>query len=502
MPRRRGHALCATLLLVLAACTVGPDFTPPPPGTPPGWQDPSAHQPPGRAPDGVDTRSDPDPLWWRSFNDRKLDGVIDEAVAGNLDLQEAVFRIAEAREGEIAARAAGLPSLGASASYTREQFGLKGILEQGGAYSYTAANPAIAGILNQATQPFDLYQAGFDASWELDLFGRVRRSVEQSGAQTAATLENRNDALVSLEAEVAQTYAQLRGAQANAEMSRENVVLEQDILQLTEQRSRQGLTSDLDVQTANAELTSTEAQGPVYDRQAGQALNTLAVLVGRTPGALNAELAEAAPLPPVPPDVPIGLPASLVRRRPDIRAAEARLHAGIAGVGVAVAQLFPDVSLSGTFGQRADQAKYLGYWASNFYTIGPSISLPIFEGGRLAANVRAAKAGAAEAALDYRKTVLQALSDVENALIAYRTEQNRRRSLAASTDASKRAFDLARDRYVHGLSSFIDVLNAERTLVNVRVELIASTLAVTTDLVSLYKALGGGWQGATAAAAR
>jgi len=500
-------ALSLALATGLGACTVGPDFEPPHADVPPSWSD--AARNPSAA---VALQADPDPRWWTSFNDPVLTSLVERTVAGNPDLQQAVLRIVQARQAEAAARGAGLPSLGGQGSYTRQQLGLRGILKSRGAFDSVEGlrnNPqlneqepglgnrvadALGGALNGVTGPTNLFQLGFDSSWEFDLFGRVRRSVEQANAQTQAAVEGTNDALVTLLAEVARTYAELRGAQALARTQQQNVEAARELLQLTERRRRQGLTTELDVANQRAQLASYEAQLQPFLRQAQQAMNRLSVLTGQPPGALDRELSVAAPIPPTPPSVPVGLPSSLARRRPDIRQAEARLHAATAGIGVATAQFYPDISLTGSIGLRAVDADYLTNWASHFYSFGPAISLPIFQGGRLTANLRLARAQQAEAALAYRSTVLSALQEVEDSLVAYRTDRTQQQVLQRTVKAAETALALARDRYDNGLSSFLDVLDAQRSLVDARQQLVRSTLSLTTDLISLYKALGGGWQ--------
>ncbi|MDR5761252.1 efflux transporter outer membrane subunit [Caballeronia sp. LZ035] len=504
--------------LLLGACAVGPDFKAPTADAPANWNDMQRAQnapndprvPHADAPSVAQTSADPDPLWWKQFHDPMLDSLIERAVAGNLDLQAAVLRIAEAREQSIAAGAAGLPQIGANASVKREQLGVKGFLESQGVYDQInqigGANGAqIRQGLDSATQPTTLYQYGFDASWELDLFGRVRRSVESADAQTQAQIESRNDALVSLESEVARTYAQLRGAQAIKQITLAEIDAEEQILDLTREQARVGLTSQQDVQSASAQVGTLQAQLPTLDAQIAQAMNGLAVLSGSPPGTLDAELADAtgsAVVPPVPPAVPVGLPSTLARRRPDIRRAEAQLHAATAEVGVAVAQLYPDISLTGQVGMRASKANYLAHWSSLFWSVGPSISLPIFEGGQLRANVRVAKAEAGAAALQYRQTVLSALQDVDNALVNYRTEQDRRAALVRTVEANRISLQLATDSYRKGLTAFVTVLDAERQLAQTREQLAQSTVNVTTNLIAVYKSLGGGWQEDAAATAQ
>jgi outer membrane protein, multidrug efflux system len=498
---------CA-VALALAACTVGPDYKPPADPAVPAWRDPSA-----AAGATVTERTDPDPRWWDSFHDPVLTALISRAIAGNLDLQQAVLRVVEARQSVVTARAAGLPTLGGTASYMREQLGTKGILESQGAYrdlndlanrlqpldstfpglSRQVGNAADK-TLDQFSQPVDLFQYGLDASWELDLFGRVRRSVEQARAQTAAQREAANDALLMLESEVAQAYVQMRAAQVLMATQQENIRTTQDALDLTQRRQRSGLATDLDVEQARTQLDDAARQMPGFEKQVEQARNQLAVLVGQPPGTIDAMLAGAPVVPAATGVIGLGVPATLARRRPDIRQAEAQLHAATANIGVAVASFYPDISLTGNLGLRAIDASYLTNWASHFYSAGPSLSLPIFQGGRLTASLRLARAQAVEAALHYRGTVLNALREVEDALVAYRTDRVARDRSADTVRSAETTLYLARNRYEHGLSDFIQVLDAERTLVGARQQLVQADMALANDVVALYRALGGGWQ--------
>jgi multidrug efflux system outer membrane protein len=500
-----------TLMLGVAACTVGPNFTPPKPPDLSAWNDRSAH---AISPDArVSQQSNPDPEWWGGFGDPVLTTLIEKSISGNLDLQQALLRVVEARQGEVSAGAAGLPSVNGNGSYMREQLGLRGLLLSQGTFTEASslaapnsplnqfspglgnrASSAITDALNQFSQPVNLYQYGLSSSWELDLFGKVRRSVEQAQAQTQAQIEATNDALVMLEGQVAQAYVQLRGAQALTATQLEDVQAAQGSLDLTEKRQRQGLTTQLDVEQARTQLADYQSALPGYEKQAQQAMNRLSVLTGQPPGALDAMLGPSAPLPNVPAVVGIGVPSTLARRRPDIREAEAQLHAATANVGVAVASFYPDVSLTGNFGLRAIDASYLANWASAFYSFGPSISLPIFEGGRLTAGLRLARAQEAEAALAYRGTVLNAMREVEDALVAYRTDRAARDKIAEAVRAGETTLYLARDAYTNGLETFLQVLDAERTLVGARQQLVQANVALTNDVVALYNALGGGWQ--------
>jgi NodT family efflux transporter outer membrane factor (OMF) lipoprotein len=497
----RNAAAIGAALLVLTGCTVGPNFTPPQPPAIANWHDASVRLtgPGARVAQG----SDPDPLWWNRFDDPTLTALMQKAIAGNLSLQQAVVRVTEQIQGEVAARAAGLPSINGNASYVRDQLGLKGLLESQGVYkelnsvadtSSSATSSELGGAVGGLTQPVNLYQYGLSASWELDLFGRVRRSVEQAHAQTEAQVEATNDALVMLESQVAQAYVALRGAQALAASQRGNVATAQDALSLTEQRANNGLTSQLDVEQARTQLANDQHLLPGFEQQQQQAMNRLSVLTGQPPGALDAMLNTPAPMPAVPAVVDVGVPAALARRRPDIRQAEAQLHAATANEGVAVASFYPDVSLTGNFGLRALDASYLANWASAFYSFGPSVSLPIFQGGKLTANLRLARAQTVEAALNYRGTVLTALREVEDALVAYRTDRASRDRLAETVRAAERTLSLARDRYVHGIADFIQVLDGESTLATSRQSLVQADMTLINDVVALYTALGGGWQ--------
>jgi NodT family efflux transporter outer membrane factor (OMF) lipoprotein len=469
LPHRLLACLCSALL---TGCVVGPNFTAPDPKTPATWHDVAAVPAAGAT---LTTEADPDPTWWLTFNDPVLSSLIERATHGNLDVQIAVIRIAEARANERAAGAAGLPKLTGDLNYARADLG-QGI------------------ALDALSKPINIYLGALDASWELDLFGKVRRSVESARAAADAAIGNRDDALVTLEAEVAQTYAQLRAAQASRDTAQADFDTEQQVVALTRERAMQGLVTDLDVENATTTLGTTEAALAQYDRQIAISMNGLAVLVGEPPGALDAQLGAAAPIPPVPPRVPIGLPSSLARRRPDIRMAEAELHRQTAELGVATAQFYPDVSLTGILAIDGTRPKQLTNWADKFYSLGPSISLPIFKGGELRANLTLTKAEQAEAAVAYRKTVLNALQDVDDALAAYRTELRRHDALDKTVAAQTVALELARNQYTNGVSTFIDVLTAENSLAQQHQLLIDSTLSLTTDVVNLYKALGGGWQ--------
>ncbi|NCF04341.1 efflux transporter outer membrane subunit [Kosakonia sp. MH5] len=478
------------LSLWLAGCAVGPDYRLPQPQTPARWNDPG-----DRAVKSQVSMQELNPRWWTTFQSPQLNSLIERAIAGNLSLQQTVLRIAGAREQINQAGGALLPSVNGSLKATRQQLGLEGELKSHDVYGQLDnADPAISGALGALTQPVNLYQGSFDAQWELDLWGKVRRQVEAASAQQQQTIEQRNDALVSLEAEVARAWLQLRGAQGIIATLNTQIDSAQQTFILTENRQKGGLSPQMDVENARAQVGNLEAQLPQYQAQERQAMNALAILLGKPPGALDDELRNAQPLPALPEIVPTGIPSTLARRRPDVREAEASLHAATAQIGVSVAELFPSLSLSGQFGLRNSETNWLTDWSSHFYSFGPQISIPIFQGGRLVSSVKLARAQQGAGVINYRQTVLSALGDVENALVSYRADQQREAALDKTISALQSAFDLASDSYRKGIASFIDVLDAQRQLAQASQQREQARVQSSLDLVALYKALGGGWE--------
>jgi NodT family efflux transporter outer membrane factor (OMF) lipoprotein len=419
--------------------------------------------------------------WWIGFHDPELTSLVDRARVANLDAREAVLRIAEARAERRVTSSEQWPSLSVDASAQHNR--LSEATAMGQLFTKVPGFP----------NPYAQYQLGFDVSWELDLWGHVRRQVEAASAVTEAVREDSRVVLISVLGDVGHAYIDLRGAQAKRQVLVDNIALERDLLDLARQRRAAGLSSDVDPARAAAELSSAEAQLPVLDRQITEDINQLSRILAREPGALRSELIGVGPVPPVPPRVPIGLPADLARRRPDIREAEARLHAATAQIGVAVADLYPTLVLNAQGGLQSEDLAALSNWASRFVNAGPSLRLPVFDAGRRRATVQVQDVRAKEAAFDYSRTVLLALHEVDNALAAYGADQARRASLAVTVAQDRDAVDLARQRYAGGVGSFIDVLDAERTLRQSELSLADGTTAVSIDLVVLYKALGGGW---------
>jgi NodT family efflux transporter outer membrane factor (OMF) lipoprotein len=461
---------CAIVLgaMVLAGCTVGPDYQRPKAAVPAGWV--GATTQPTTQPGTTTTAPAEIVEWWTTFRDSRLDSLVLRALESNLDLQQAESRIRQARAARAVAAGGLWPNVDVSASYRRSRSGAA------------------------STGSRDLYQAGFDAAWELDVFGGVRRSIEAADADVAFAIEDRRDVLVTLAAEVALNYMDLRGFQRQIVIAEKNLQTERRSLDLTRRRFGGGFVSGLDVANAEAEVATNESRIPLLEASVRQVIYSLSVLLGREPAALLNELTIEAPIPTTPPAVPIGLPSDLLRRRPDIRRAEAQLHAATARVGVATADLFPRFSLTGSLGTSGSRPKDLGNFDNRFWSIGPSVSWPIFDAGKIRANIGVQNAIQEQALIGYRATILVALQDVENALIAYAKEQQHQTSLAAAVAANRRALDLATQLYTQGQTDFTDVLLAQRSLLGSEDALVQSERTMATNLISLYKALGGGWE--------
>ncbi|MGI4950264.1 MAG: efflux transporter outer membrane subunit [Janthinobacterium lividum] len=495
-------SLGALLGTLLGGCTVGPNFEAPSTWSPGSWFR-STPAPPSLA--SMPVAEPVDPNWWAVFNDPVLTGLMQRVAGANLDVRTATIRLAQSRAQRGIAAADLFPSVNGNGSYTREKPSNNGAISLigggAGAASGTAAaannglGGTVGGFQNTSKIPaFDLFQGGFDASWELDLWGRVRRAVESADASVDASAEARRQTLVTSLAELARDYVQLRGTQDGIRIASSNLETARESARITTERARGGLATDLDVANARAQLESTAATLPQLQQSEAQQINAISLLLGAPPGALSAELTPPLPVPPVPPIVPVGMPSELARRRPDIRQAEAQLHAATADIGQAEADFYPKITLSGSFALQATQFKDLGSWSSRTYGVGPSLTIPIFEGGRLRRTLDLRKAQQQEAAINYQRVVLGAFHDVDNALIAYRAEQQRRDRLVAQVDQARRALGLATSRFRQGISDFLEVLNAQRGVLTAEQQQADSTTVVATNLVQLYKALGGGWE--------
>jgi NodT family efflux transporter outer membrane factor (OMF) lipoprotein len=485
VPTSRFATGSVATLLLLGGCTVGPNFE-----HPSSWWSLSSwfKQEPAAAPPApsVPVVEPFDPHWWTVFKDPQLTSLEDKLAAANLDVREADIRLAEARAQLGVTAADGLPQISGNLAYTRGQESRQGIF---------ALSPARPGQSTGALyRPYNLFQAGFDASWEVDLWGRVRREVESSGAQVQASEEAERDTLVTAGAELARDYVTLRGTQLKLQITRENLDVSNQNLKLTQERAAGGVTTDLDVAQAAAQVESTAAVIPGLEQQEAQLINAISFLLGQQPRSLEVELAAPRPVPPVPPTVPVGLPSELARRRPDVREAEAQLHAATANVGVAVADFYPSFTISLNPSFQGLQVHDLWNTGAGTYTFGPNITLPIFEGGRLTRSLELRGAQQQEAAVTYQYTVLRALHDVDDALTAYDKQQRQRLHLEQAVVQNRRALDLARQRYEQGVSDFLQVLIVQRDLLAAELALADSTTTVSTNLVQLYKALGGGWE--------
>jgi NodT family efflux transporter outer membrane factor (OMF) lipoprotein len=425
--------------------------------------------------------------WWETLNDPELTGLVERAVEANLDLKVASSRILEARAARRISRSDLLPTVGFTDSMQRVRGGLTS-----GLFNVNKKGSGGSSLLT----PFEsnVLQDGFDASWELDLFGGRRKALEAATADVTAIAEARRDTLVTLVAEVARNYSELRGYQRRLDITNQNIKLQQDSLELAKVRAEAGIGTQLDVERQAAQLDSTPALVPSLEAAEMQTIHRLGVLLGEEPEALLAELTKAKPLPVAPPSVPVGLPAELLRRRPDIRAAEAKVAAETARVGVARSDLFPKIQLTGSAGRQGNGFSGLTLGAGNFFAIGPAITLPIFTGSRIRANIAAEKQRLDQSLTEYRSTVLRSLEETENALVAYGREQDRRERLLAAVGESRQATALSNELYTRGLSDFLSVLDAQRQQLAAEDDLARSDTAVVTNLIALYKSLGGGWE--------
>ena len=469
--------MLAVAVLGVAGCTVGPDFYPPTVATPSVWGSERTDVPSGTVAGAID------PTWWRSFNDPELVSLVDRLVAQNLDLQTAAERIIQGRAQRQVAAAAGLPQINERSSYMHNRQSPNGFI--------SLVQPA-----PYAPLQYDIWQNGLNSSWELDLFGKVRRSVEVANAQLQASVENRRGIALSSLAELAQNYLQLRGVQVQIGVAETNLALAEQNNRLVHTRFANGVANTLDLAQAQSQQATVAATLPTLHTQEAALINAIGLLLAEPPRALDTELRKPAALPAVPPVVPVGVPGTLVRRRPDVREAEARLHAATAQTGVAVADFYPDVSLTGAVDADGRIIANAFSLPSRAFQLGPQISIPLFQGGRLRGALRMRKSQQREAALDFQKTVLQSWQDVDNALTAYAEAQRRHREIADAARQNEIALGAARQRYQEGVADFLNVISSQAQLLQSQNDLATSDTEIDTDLVALYRALGGGWEAA------
>ncbi|HSV13307.1 MAG TPA: efflux transporter outer membrane subunit [Tepidisphaeraceae bacterium] len=492
----RPHQCCLTVsllaTLLLAGCTVGPDYKPPKIEVAKSFGTQAGPLPATTRPSSVlESKSLGVAQWWTLFNDPTLNELMADAIRSNLDLRLAEARVREARGLRATITGQRYPTVNAGAGYSHQR------LSQN-APPYNAFN--VPGF----PWEFDLYQAGFDASWEIDVFGRVRREVEAANANIEASVEDRRNTLLTLLAETARNYFELRGYQRQLVIAEENLQLQQESVELTRNRVTNGVAPELDLTRAQAQTATTASQIPELRSQLDEALTRLAVLLGTDASQLQPRLLPAdvattqpsavPPVPPPPPVVPVGLPSDLLRRRPDIRRAERQFAASNARIGAAVADLFPRFSLTGAFNLQAGDFTHLGDWSSRSFNIGPAVSWPIFQAGQLQAAVDVRNEQQQQALVQYQMTVINALREVRNAMTSFGNEQDRRTQLVQAVQADQRSLDMANQLYQQGLLDFLSVLDAQRSLYQSQDSLAQSDRLVTTDLIALYKALGGGWE--------
>ena len=459
-------AVSLAALPLISGCMAGPDYHPPKTSTPPTW---SSANNVAAAGTRLTTNAVDMAQWWARFQDPRLTELVSAALCTNLDVQMAQALLREAR----AARGRDAGGLWPSA---------------------TASGSVIhSGTMNGANKSTALH-AGAAAAWNLDFFGANRRQLESDDAAIQAARENIHDAQVTLVSEVALDYLQVRGAQEQIGIAQTNLLSEARTAEVTRQKGAAGFVSALDEANADAQVAMTAASIPPLETTIQQNIFALSILLNRPPADLLADLSKPGPIPTAPPEVPVGLPSDLLRRRPDIRAAEANLHGAAALIGVAVADFYPQFSLTGSLNYQNNLARDLFAGPSGIYSGGPQVSWPIFSGGSTISNLRLQKAATDAAYITYQKTVLAALSDVESYLVAFSKEWDHRKALSDAVIKNRRALELSRQLYQAGTAEFLTVLDAERSLLGSETALAQSRQAISSDLVNIYRALGGGWE--------
>lgn len=459
---RTMSSLCVLVAVFLAGCAVGPNYRKPQTTMPAKWVGQPA---PATQPSPVSANL---ANWWKTFNDPTLTSLMDRAIRANLDIKQAQARVLEARASRGIATAGLGPTLGGNAGFTRSGRG--------------------------NGQSTSLFQTGLDAGWELDIFGGTRRNIEAAKADLQAAQEDLNDTLVTLTAEVALNYIDLRQFQQEILIAQENLKAQQHTADVVRVKFRGGLVGALDVANAESQVATTAAQIPQLQTSAKETIYTLSVLLARDPGALLAELSPAGEIPAGASAVPLGLPSDLLRRRPDIRRAEAQLHAATARIGVAIADLLPSFTMNAGARLEGNSLRNLTSVENRIWSFGPSMNWTLFNSGANLWNVSLSRVQAQAAFLTYRQTLLTAMQDVENALVASENEREHNRLLAQAVESNRKAVDLSTRLYAAGQTDFLNVLNAQRSLLASQDALAQSTRTISQNQVSLYKALGGGWQ--------
>ena len=542
------------LTLPIAGCAVGPEYKPPVVHVDPNFgelnQTTSAN--PATQRSQTNARGEPIVEWWTTLGDAELNALVSRAAAENLDVQRAASRVRQARQDVVIAGGRLYPQVNAAGGYasargsgnvsaplgssngassggasaggggksSASRFrtlanssggGSSGGGSSGGSGSSSGSSPGSSSggsfgppVNGGPQSPFgsgglpgvqtELYQVGLDATWEIDVFGGIRRGIEAAAADLSASVEDRREVLITLLAEVANDYLQLRGLQQRIAIARANLVSQQETLDLTRQRYKAGVTTELDVTRQQTQVAETEALIPPLEAQARMMIHAISVLAGREPLALSRELQDNAPLPHIPVDVPVGLPGDLLARRPDIRRAEKQIQAANARIGVATADLYPKFSITGQAGFDSSHVTDLFHWDSRYFILSPGVSWNVFDAGRIRANIQATTEQRQQLMLAYQQAVLTALRESEDALVTYSTEQARHASLEQAEKSARASVDIARDQYKQGVIDFLSVLDTQRELLNAQDQRVQSEQTIATDLVALYKALGGGWE--------
>ena len=465
-------SVCLCVLLV-SGCAVGPNFIRPENGL----ADVSLEPPDNRELSTPVTTDIVPNAWWTLFADPILNSLQVRASESNLDLMAAYTRIDQSRANLGIATAGLLPAAQVDAAYNRQ--------------GLSANGPMAA--LGAPTSATSLWQTGLTAIWEIDLWGKNRRIREKSMARSLSTVYAKELVHVALSAEVANTYILLRGMQSQLDIARRNESIARDSLARVQTRLSNGVATSYDVATAKSELAQVSALVVEYSHQCDVLMNSLALLLAMPPGSLVNELQEHKAVPLLPETVPVGLPSELARRRPDIYQAEKNLHAATASIGVAKASFYPSITLSGSLGLQAFERNDLGFWDSRWFNVGPSVYLPLFQGGRLVKELELREAEQAQAALEYRKTVLAAWHEIDNSLRLFASEQKRFKQLQLSFEESKRAFSKVKRSYQEGEASYLEMLTAQRNILARESALQAVVTQRAAALVALYKAVGGGW---------
>ncbi len=504
---RFSDTLIALCFLVASGCTVGPNYKPPTVSVLNEYgeigREPTTQAVRGLNASKIVSGSRPVIDWWRTFRDPTLDQLIERAFTANLDVQRAGERLREARAQRGVVGADLFPEVDADGTYQHAHVSKNGLtsafsgntpVNAGGGGGQAAGGGGSSAIPGSSLSEFDLYQASFDASWEIDIFGGRRRAIEAADATVQAAVEDRRDVIVSMLGEVARNYLELRMTQRRLDIARNNLESQTRTLKVLRERSASGLSNELDSNRQQAQVATTTAQIPLLEINVGQAIHRLSVLIDERPTALAGELSGSRPLPVLPDEIPIGLPSDLLRRRADVRRAERRLAAATAQVGVSTADLFPKFNLTGSLGLQSTEPGNLVEYGSRFYSIAPAFSWPIFDAGRIRSRIKVSEARQAQSMIDFRQAVLTALSDVEDALLSYSKTQERVRTLRDAAVANERSVRIAVDLYQNGVGDFIDVLDAQRELYSTQDALAVSEGDLNTSLIQLYKAIGGGWE--------